>query len=100
LPGDRPGAIHVGYEAVGGNTVDGLRHRLNREQMKHFDPGSSQLQVVYGNYFMPEHVTDRNESSAVTETIAWYPVKDSTSEPPYHMLFLDDEPTPGTHFRS
>lgn len=101
LPGDRPGAIHVGYEAVGGNTVDGLRHRLNRKQMEDFDPGSSQLQVVYGNYFMPEHVTDRNESSAVTETTAWYPVKRSKSEPlEKHMLFLDDEPAPGSHFRT
>ncbi|ACS55863.1 hypothetical protein Rleg_1575 [Rhizobium leguminosarum bv. trifolii WSM1325] len=101
LPGDRPGAIHVGYEAVGGNTVEGLRHRLNKQQMENFDPGSSQLQVVYGNYFMPEHVTDRNESSAVTETIAWYPAKDSKSEPlEKHMLFVDEDPTPGTHFSS
>lgn len=100
LPGDRPGAIHVGYEAVGGNTVDGLRHRLNREQISDFDPESSQLRVVYGNYFMPEHVTSRNESLAVTETLAWYPVKGAKSEPlKNHMLFVDEEPRPGTHFQ-
>lgn len=99
LPGDRPGAIHVGYEAVGGNSADALRHRLNRAQMTDFDPGNSRLNIVYGNYFMPEHVTDRNESSAVTETLAWYPVKRSRYEPlPHHMLFVDDEPVPGHHF--
>lgn len=100
LPGDRPGVIHVGYEAVGGNSVDDLRHSLNHEQMKTFVARDSQLQWVYGNYFMPEHVTARNESAAVSETTAWYPVgRPTSSEPlPGHMLFMDEDGQPGTHF--
>jgi hypothetical protein len=100
LPGDCPGVVHVGYEALGGNSVDGLRHRLNREQMRTFDVRESRLQWVYGNYWMPEHVTARNESAAVTETTAWYPVaRPTTPEPlPGHMLFMDEDGRTGAHF--
>lgn len=100
LPGDRPGVIHVGYEAMGGNSVDGLRHNLNRREMRTFEPGQSRLRMVYGNYFMPEHVTARNESAAVTETMAWYPIgRRSRREPlPHHLLFGDKEGRPGAHF--
>lgn len=100
LPGDRPGAIHVGYEAVGGNSVDGLRHRLNAEQMRTFDARESKLRWVYGNYFMPEHVTARNESAAVSESTAWYRVGAARAKQPLpgHLLFLDDDGKPGTHF--
>lgn len=100
LPGDCPGVIHVGYEATGGNSVDGYRHRLNREQMKTFDARDSKLRWVYGNYFMPEHVTARNESAAISETMAWYPVGKSTYRQPLpaHMLFVDEDGQPGMHF--
>lgn len=100
LPGDRPGVVHVGYEALGGNSVDGLRHQLNRAQMRTFDARESRLQWVYGNYWLPEHVTARNESAALTETTAWYPVgRPTTPEPlPRHMLFLDEDGLPGEHF--
>ena len=101
LPGDRPGAIHVGYEAVGGNSADGLRHKLNRDQMRTFDPGTTRLRMVYGNYFMNELVTARNESAAVTETMAWYPVGSAkgTGPLPNHLLFGDDDGLPGSHLR-
>jgi hypothetical protein len=99
LPGDRHGAIHVGYEAVGGNSADARRHRLNREQMRSFDPGETGLRIVYGNYFTPELVTARNESAAVSETMAWYPV--GPGRPlhslPAHMLFMDEDGRPGSH---
>ena len=48
LPGDRYGVIHVGYEAVGGNSVDGLRPRLNGEQIRTFNARNSNLRWVYG----------------------------------------------------
>ncbi|MFY0570062.1 hypothetical protein ACN28E_40410 [Archangium lansingense] len=99
LPGDRPGAIHVGYEAVGGNSEDGRRHQLNRREMRTFDPRATGLRMVYGNYFMNELVTSRNESAAVTETLAWYPV--GAAKPlqplPGHMLFMDEDGKPGSH---
>lgn len=100
LPGDRPGAIHVGYETMGGNNEDGLRHDLNRQEMRSFEPQQTGLRMVYGNYFMPELVTDQNESAAVTETMAWYPVgQDRTSGPlPGHLLFQDEEGQDGAHF--
>jgi hypothetical protein len=101
LPGDRPGAVHVGYEAVGGNSVDGRRHALNRVEVCSFDPGGSGLRIVYGNYFMPELVTSRNESAAVTETLAWYPVGGGRVRQPLpgHMLFMDQDGSPGSHLR-
>lgn len=100
LPGDRPGVIHVGYEASGGNSVDGLRHQLNKSEMKSFDAGKSRLRWVYGNYFMPERVTDRNESAAISETMAWYPIGSTGTREPLksHMLFVDEDGKPGMHF--
>ncbi len=101
LPGNCPGAIHVGYEAVGGNSEDGRRHRLNKQEMRTFDPENTGLRMVYGNYFRNELVTSKNESAAVTETLAWYPVGPSPSLQPLpgHMLFMDEDGTPGSHFQ-
>jgi hypothetical protein len=100
LPGDRPGAIHVGYEAVGGNSADGRRHRLNRGQMRSFDARGSRLRWVYGNYFTPERTTARMESAAVSETTAYYPVSTASTRQPLsgHLLFTDDDGVPGAHF--
>ena len=100
LPGDRPGVVHVGYEAIGGNSVDGRRHLLNLEQMATFDPGTSRLQWVYGNYMTPEHTTARNESAALSETTATYPVRGRRNAQPLrdHMLFMDEDGLPGHHW--
>ncbi|KFL46098.1 hypothetical protein IL54_1511 [Sphingobium sp. ba1] len=97
---DRPGVLHVGYETTGGNAVEGLRHQFNLEQMETFEPRGSTLEWVYGNYMLPEHVTARMESAALTETTAIYPIKGHQNPQPLpnHMLFLDDEGTPGHHF--
>ena len=99
LPGDMDGAIHVGYETIGGNSVDGIRHHLNQQIMMDFEAGRTGLRMVYGNYFMPELVTSRNESCAVSETLAWYPVGEGpeTHPLPEHMLFLDEDGLPGSH---
>jgi hypothetical protein len=99
LPGDRPGVIHVGYESVGGNSADGRRLYLNAREMRTFDPEETGLRMVYSNYFMPELVTARMESAAVTETLAWHPVGRArgTGPLPSHMLFSDEDGTPGSH---
>lgn len=101
LPGDRPGVVHVGYEAVGGNSADGLRHDLNGEQMRTFDARDSKLHWVYGNYFMPERTTARMESAALSETTAWYAVAGTRVRQPLpgHLLFTDEDGRPGAHFR-
>lgn len=100
LPGDIPGVVHVGYEAVGGNSVDQWRHELNRREMASFDPAETGLRLVYGNYFMNELVTARNESAAVSETLAWYPVVTGVGAGPLpgHMLFMDEDGSPGSHW--
>lgn len=99
LPGDRPGVIHVGYEAAGGNSVDGVRHRLNELEMVTFDSKESHLRMVYGNYFMPEHVTARDESAAITETTVCYRVgsQPAVQPLPSHLLFSDERGQPGSH---
>lgn len=101
LPGDRPGVVHVGYEEVGGNTADGRRLRLNTEEMRTFDPAATNLKMVYSNYFMNELVTSRMESAAVTETLAWNPIGGYSGRGPIpaHMLFMDQDGTPGSHLR-
>jgi hypothetical protein len=55
---------------------------------------------VFGNYMMPEHTTARMESAALTETTATYPIRGRRHRPPIpdHMLFLDDEGLPGSHW--
>ena len=74
LPGDRPGVVQVGCEGSGGDNEDGRRHAPNRREIATFQPGATGLRMVYGNYSVPELVTARNESAAVTETLAWHPV--------------------------
>jgi hypothetical protein len=99
LPGDCPGAIHVGYEEVGGNTADGRRLMLNAREMSTFDPMKTGLSMVYSNYFMNELVTSRMESAAVTETLAWDAIGGYRGKGPLpaHMLFADEDGKPGSH---
>lgn len=100
LPGDCPGAVHVGYEVLGGNSVEGFRHALNQMEMHDFDPGQSRLRWVYGNYMTPEHTTARNESSALSETTATYRIGGTrTQDPlPMHLLFSEGRGVPGWHW--
>ncbi|MCC2959255.1 hypothetical protein LK540_02290 [Massilia sp. IC2-278] len=100
LPADCPGVIHVGYEARGGNSVDELRHALNDKEMKNFVPESSRLRWVYGNYLMPEHTNNPNESSALSETTATYKIGKHTMKAPLpsHLLFDSGMGEPGTHW--
>lgn len=100
LPGDRPGAVHVGYELIGGNGADARRDIANRLELLSFDPGASRLRYVYGNYMVPEHVTAADESSALTETTATYQVGNGrTPDPlPLHTLFSEGRLLPGGYW--
>lgn len=101
LPGDRPGAVHVGVESWGGFIVDAARHIQNALEMRDFDPGSSRLRWVYGDYFSPEVTTRSDESWAVNETTAPYKIgRHSVPNPlPHHMLLGDETETrPGEHW--
>ena len=101
LPGDRPGVVHVGTETWGNARIDQLRHIQNILELGDFDPGSSRLRWVYGNYTAPELTTDANETWALNETMIPYRIgRHSTAWPlPGHLLVSpDDEAHPGVHW--
>jgi len=100
LPGDRPGIVHVGYELLGGNGADARRDLNNRLELVTFDPGDSRLRWVYGNYMVPEHTTEPNESAALRETTAIYRVGSGTTPDPlpHHALFSDGRMVPGGYW--
>lgn len=100
LPGDRPGAVHIGYVVVGGNGADARRDLANRLELLSFDAGESRLRYIYGNYMVPEHVTAANESAALTETTATYQVGNGrTPDPlPFHLLFTEEAVLPGGYW--
>jgi hypothetical protein len=88
LPPDRPGVIHIGVESYAGANVDSMRHILNTFQARSFAARNSRLRWVYGNYFVPEATTRKEESWAITETMVPYKIgSHSTRWPlPGHML--------------
>ena len=88
LPPDRPGVIHIGVESNADANVDSLRHILNTFQARSFALRNSRLRWVYGNYFVPEATTRKEESWAITETMVPYKIgSHSTRWPlPGHML--------------
>jgi hypothetical protein len=88
LPSDRPGVIHIGIESYAGGRVDFARHVSNTFEARFFALKSSRLRWVYGNIFVPEATTRKDESWAITETMVPYKVgHHSTQWPlPGHML--------------
>jgi hypothetical protein len=101
LPSDRPGVIHVGIESYAGSQVDFLRHRSNSLRTRFFEPRNSRLRWVYGNYFVPEATTRKDESWAITETMVRYKIgTHRTLWPlPDHMLVsAEGQHRPGMHW--
>lgn len=100
LPGDRPGVVHVGYEARDGNSVDDFRHALNAVEMLTFEPRVSRMRWVYGNYLSPEHTNDPKEACALSETTATYRIGKHRTPPPLpnHLLFDDGRGKRGDHW--
>lgn len=101
LPADRPGVIHVGVESQGDDHVDALRHIRNFVQAHTFSPTNSRLRWVYGNYFVPEVTTRKDECWAITETMAPYRIGNHRTRWPLpgHMLISpEDEGREGMHW--
>lgn len=100
LPSDVPGVVHVGYEARTNNSADWLRHRVNLTQLSTFKPEGSRLRWVYANYISPEPTTAKNESSAASETSAWFRIgRHATPDPlPGHLLLDSKDGVPGDHW--
>jgi hypothetical protein len=88
LPSDRPGVIHIGVESYAGAQVDFARHIFNTFEASSFAPRKSRLRWVYGNYFVPEATTRKDESWAITETMVPYKIGTHRTRWPLpgHML--------------
>jgi hypothetical protein len=101
LPGDRPGAVHIGIETGFSGEVASRRHMRNLLEARFFEPKRSRLRWVYGNHFIPENTTDRNEACAMNETTIAYRIgAHGTAGPlPHHFLVAPEESTrPGVHW--
>jgi hypothetical protein len=101
LPADRPGVIHIGIESYAGSRVDFLRHQFNRLQTRLFEPRNARLRWVYGNYFVPEATTRKDESWAITETMVPYKIGSHRTRWPLpdHMLVSpENQHRPGMHW--
>ena len=101
LPSDRPGVIHIGIESYAGADVDFARHFFNTLEARWFVPRKSRLRWVYGNYFVPEATTRKDESWAITETMVPYRVGSHRTRWPLpgHMLVSPEgEGRQGVHW--
>lgn len=101
LLGDRPGVIHIGVESWSGINVDSFRHFLNAVELSDFDPETSRLRWVYGNYFVPEVTTRSDESWAMEETSAHYRIGNHRTPPPapnYMMISPEEGTRAGAHW--
>lgn len=93
LPGDRPGAVHIGIETGPSPDVAATRHIRNLVEARFFEPSRSRLRWVYGNHFVPENTTNQNESCAITETTIPYQVGSHRTAAPlaHHFLVAPDD---------
>jgi hypothetical protein len=85
LPLDRPGVIHVGFEAVEGDNVEALRYERIGASMADFDPGERPLEYVYTHFLAPESPPD--QGWAFDETTDWRAIR-PTAPPPLFQSFL------------
>lgn len=92
LPLDRPGIIHVGFEAVEGDVVEALRHQRITASMLQFDPGQTPLEYVYSHFLAPESPPD--QGWAFDETTDFRAIRPN-GPPPLDDPFLVLEP--GAH---
>lgn len=54
LPGDRPGIVHIGLEAVEGDASEAARIERVLASLERFDPKEKPLEFVYVHYFIPD----------------------------------------------
>jgi len=79
LPADRPGVVHIGFEAVEGDEVERARHRKIIEKARAFDPKGKPLEYVYCHYFVPENPPD--QAWAFDETLQWVGIEPTGPHP-------------------
>jgi hypothetical protein len=94
LPADKPGTVHIGFEAVDGDEVERVRFKRILGSTGKFDPRGKPLQYVYCHYFVPE--CPPNEAWAFDETVQWRRITGRDPRPlESGFLILPDE----THSR-
>lgn len=100
LPLDRPGIVHVAFEAVEGDHVERVRHSRIVESMRDFDPGPTPLAYVYTHFLAPESPPD--QSWAYDETTDVRSIR-AVGPPPLLKPFLvipdDSEERRGAHWQ-
>lgn len=62
LPDDRPGVVHIGFEAVDGDDVEKLRYQKIINTVSNFDAQGKPLEYVYVSWFAPESPPDSSEA--------------------------------------
>ncbi|MBB4388553.1 hypothetical protein GGE61_004898 [Rhizobium leguminosarum] len=70
LPSDRPGIVHIGFEALGGDAVEQRRFEKIKASVSAFDPRGKPLDFVFCHYFSPEASID--EAWAIDETTHYH----------------------------
>lgn len=79
LPTDRPGIVHIGFEAVDGDVVERARYDKIIASTAKFDPGNIPLEYVMCHYLVPESPPEL--SFAYDETTQWCPIRPSGPQP-------------------
>lgn len=99
LPDERPGIVHIGFEAVDGDEVEKRRYAKVLQSLRDFDPKGKALEYVYVTWFAPESPPD--ELFAFDETCHYQAIRPNQFRPlPTGFLVLpsDLSSRPGGHW--
>ncbi|MFY9349653.1 MAG: hypothetical protein WBL20_12345 [Sphingobium sp.] len=86
---DRPGIIHVGFEAVEGDAVEQLRYQRIVASMSEFDPRETPLEYVYSHFLAPESPPD--QGWAYDETTDWRGIRPTAPRPLVRPFLVLDQ---------
>ena len=81
LPTDRPGIVHIGFEAVEGDAVERVRFDKIMASTAAFDPRGKPLLYVFCHYLVPESPPD--QAWAFDETVQWSRIGRESGKVPY-----------------
>jgi hypothetical protein len=89
LPTDRPGVLHIGFEALGDDLVEQRRYEKIISTAKKFDRGDRALEYIYCNYFAPE--ASPEETWGFDETVQWIGIRPTGRPLSVGNLVIPDE---------
>lgn len=100
LPSDKPGIVHIGFEAVEGDEVERVRFDKILASTSAFDPRGKPLRFVFCHYLVPEAPPD--QAWAFDETVQWRRIGGGRGEAPripFVVLPPDQGTRDGPHWR-